>query len=107
MSFFFYWTGLVVWSAIGLVAFWLLVVEVAIGFANSISCMRWRLRNATSFNWRKHWRSVLWHVLKDSFTEFYGYRNVGNRTHTHSNGHVWMGIGDWTVEGDQIRRKRV
>lgn len=106
MTALFYWTGLVVWVAVAAIAFWLLVVEVGIGLANSISCMRWRLRNANSFNWRKHWRSVVWHVLRDAFTEFYGYRNVGNRTHTLSNGHVWMGIGDWTADGNQIRRKR-
>lgn len=95
MSVIFYWTGAFVWLAIAVIMFWLLVVEVAVGFANSISCMRWRIRHAEKFAWSKHWHAAALGVLKDAFTEFYAYRNVGNRTHHHSNGYYWRGIGDW------------
>lgn len=95
MSGLFYWTGAFVWLAIAAIMFWLLVVEVAVGFVNSISCMRWRIRHAEKFVWSKHWHAAAWGVLKDTFTEFYAYRNVGNRTHHHSNGYYWRGIGDW------------
>jgi uncharacterized membrane protein len=89
------WTGALVWICIGIIAFWLIFVELTVGFANSISCMRWRIRHSENFKWRKHWHAALWGTVRDAFSEFYGYRNVGNRTHHHSNGHYWRGIGDW------------
>jgi hypothetical protein len=93
----FYWTGVAVWGAAAVAAFWLLVVETLVGFATSVSYYRWVISTSSRFEWRKHGLLMVKELLAKAVTEFYGFRNDGSYTVTcQTTGSHWRGVGDWT-----------